>query len=146
MDVVKATLGIFSNATIVLLLLVVLLVISYWIRAPRNLPPGPIGWPLLGCIPNLGLMKHRTGLESHEIFSQFSKRYGDVFSLYMGQRLVVVLNSYAAIKEAFNNPALLGRPQSAILDDVVIARGTIMFVNAYNKYKFKGTVCWPCLI
>lgn len=129
MDVIKATLGIFTNATTVLLLLVFLLVVWYWILAPRNLPPGPIGWPLLGCIPNLGWMKHRTGLESHEIFMQFSKRYGDVVSLYMGQRLVVVLNSYASIKEAFNNPALLGRPQSAILDDVVIARGMIMLVK-----------------
>ncbi len=112
--------------TTALLFLLIFLAALYWIQTPRNLPPGPIGWPFLGCLPNLTWIKITAGLGIHEVFSQYGARYGDVCSLYLGQRLVVVLNSNRAIKEAFQNPGLQDRPQSAVLDDVVIARGKVL--------------------
>ncbi|XP_072019860.1 cytochrome P450 2J4-like [Amphiura filiformis] len=106
-----------------LIALLALFAVLFWIQTPPNLPPGPNGWPFLGCFPNLAWIKFRTGLEIHEVFKQFGDGYGDVCSLYLGRRLVVLLNSNRAIKEAFQNPGLQDRPQSAVLDDVVIARG-----------------------
>lgn len=107
------------------LFLITLSVIIYWLQisiSARNLPPGPTGWPLLGVLPRLAFAK-RNGLPTHELFAQLSARYGRVISMYMGRRLVVVLNSYDSIREAMHNPGLLNRPDSSILDDVIIARG-----------------------
>lgn len=57
-----------------------------------NLPPGPIGFPFLGCIPYLDKTPER-------IFYKWSQKYGPVFQLTIGTDKTVVLNSYEAIEE-----------------------------------------------
>ena len=65
---------------------------------------GPIGFPVVGYlpfldVPNLG-----------RSFQRISKRYGDIFSIMVGTKPMVVLNSYPLIKEAMSKKELSGRP------------------------------------
>ena len=43
-------------------------------------------------------------------FSKLSKKYGDIFSLFVGRTPVVVLNSYDLIKSSFERMEFSGRP------------------------------------
>ena len=43
-------------------------------------------------------------------FKRLGKRYGDVFSIFLGTKPVVILNNYDVIKEAFGKMELSGRP------------------------------------
>nr|XP_042905131.1 uncharacterized protein LOC107448862 [Parasteatoda tepidariorum] len=72
----------------------------------KNLPPGPIGLPIVGYIPFLNK-------DVHLKFTELSKKYGEVFSVRLGSKLVVVLNGTISIKEAFGKWEFLGRPPSS---------------------------------
>ncbi|XP_035699676.1 cytochrome P450 1A1-like [Branchiostoma floridae] len=58
-----------------------------------RMPPGPFFWPIIG---NLFLF----GGQFYLTFIELGKKYGDVFSLKLGMRDVVVLNSLEVIREA----------------------------------------------
>ncbi|XP_033744192.1 cytochrome P450 2C25-like [Pecten maximus] len=60
-----------------------------------NGPPGPTGYPLVGNFP-LFISGNRP-----KLFDQLRRKYGDVFSLQLGSRRMVVINGYEARKEAF---------------------------------------------
>ncbi|KAL8570718.1 hypothetical protein ACOMHN_039153 [Nucella lapillus] len=75
------------------------LCVLWWLstRRPPGLPPGPgPALPLLGHL-------HLLTKDPRPQFCTWRRQYGDVFSLYMGERLVVVLASYSAIHEALVN-------------------------------------------
>ncbi|XP_077442944.1 cytochrome P450 2K1-like [Stigmatopora argus] len=86
-----------GSSLLVLLLLLLLAVYSASGRSdPRSStePPGPRPLPLLGNLLQLNLgAPHRTLLE-------MSKKYGPVFTFYMGPKKVVVLAGYRTVKEA----------------------------------------------
>ncbi|XP_071789120.1 cytochrome P450 2J4-like [Asterias amurensis] len=85
------------------------LFIATWIyRRPRNIPPGPTGWPLLGYLPNLILAG-----DEYKNLTRLAKTYGPVFSMNLGGTLVVVVNSFASIKEALNHPNTAARPPTS---------------------------------
>lgn len=90
----------------VLALLLLKLLLSY-IGVPKNLPPGPSGPPVVGYLPHLGYA-HPVGLQD------IVRKYGPVSSFYLGQKLVLLLSSYEALKEAFVKQAdtFAGRPDS----------------------------------
>ncbi|XP_077990972.1 cytochrome P450 2C20-like [Glandiceps talaboti] len=98
--------------TTVLLFCVTFLIVTY-VRTLRkwNYPPGPLGWPIIGSLGSLGQRPYIT-------FTEMAKAYGDVFSLKLGNRLVVVLNGYDAIREAFvgQGHKFSGRPDLAAQD------------------------------
>ncbi|EDO32562.1 predicted protein [Nematostella vectensis] len=80
------------------------------IRTPRflvsRLPPGPWGFPVIGAA-------FRLGPKSHLDFLEMSRNYGQVFSMYLGSRLVVVLNGMA-LQEALTGKlsrVFAGRPK-----------------------------------
>ncbi|XP_033645879.1 cytochrome P450 2U1-like [Asterias rubens] len=83
----------------VFVFLFVFLLGLYWTRLPKNLPPGPTGWPVIG-----SALALRRGL-SHHVFTHWSKQYGEVFSVRLGGKLVVVLNGLRCIKEALHKQA-----------------------------------------
>ncbi|PVD29097.1 hypothetical protein C0Q70_11694 [Pomacea canaliculata] len=99
-------------------------VLSLWwfsVRRPAGVPPGPwLAVPLLG---HLLLMKK----DSREQFAAWRRQYGDVFSLYLGSRLVVVLNGYKVIKDALvkNADAFSDRPHFFFLDLVTDSKGVL---------------------
>ncbi|RYQ80761.1 hypothetical protein Ahy_Scaffold1g106952 isoform I [Arachis hypogaea] len=74
-------------------------------RALKNLPPGPPYLPLIG---NL----HQLKQPFHRAFYELSRKYGKVFSLWFGSRLVVVVSSQTAAQECFskNDIVLANRP------------------------------------
>ncbi|XP_067675268.1 cytochrome P450 2J4-like [Haliotis asinina] len=83
------------NPTWLLVAVVSILVLWLGTRKPQHLPPGPPTLPLIGNILTLA------GGDVRSIFQKLRKRYGDVFSLYFGNRLVIVFNGYETLKEAF---------------------------------------------
>ncbi|XP_060063661.1 cytochrome P450 2J6-like [Ylistrum balloti] len=65
------------------------------VYVPNNGPPGPRGYPLVGNFP-LFLSGSKT-----KLFEQLRQCYGDVFSLQLGSKRMVVINGYETLKEAF---------------------------------------------
>nr|KYP60203.1 Isoflavone 2'-hydroxylase [Cajanus cajan] len=81
-------------------------------RRPKNLPPGPPPFPLIG---NL----HRLKPPIHRSISALCRTYGDIVSLWFGSRLVVVVSSPSLVQECFgrNDVVLANRPRSASYGD-----------------------------
>ncbi|XP_058468530.1 cytochrome P450 2K4-like [Solea solea] len=108
----RYTMGIFevvfqsslSSVSLLGALLVLLLVyfISTWSFSSEgkgNEPPGPKPLPLLGNLLQLDLDR------PFNTFLELSKKYGPVFTVYLGSNKVVVLAGYKAVKEALVNKA-----------------------------------------
>uniref|UniRef100_A0A452FU57 Cytochrome P450 family 2 subfamily B member 6 n=1 Tax=Capra hircus TaxID=9925 RepID=A0A452FU57_CAPHI len=90
-------------------------------KARGHLPPGPRPLPFLG---NL-LQMDRKGL-----LKSFLRKYGDVFTVYLGPRPVVIICGTEAIREALVDQAEVfsGRAKIAVVDPVVQGHGVI-FAN-----------------
>lgn len=71
---------------------------------PANFPPGPLGLPIVGYLPFLD--SRNVGRS----FRLLSERYGSIFSIMVGTKPLVVLNSYKLIKEALSKAEFSGRP------------------------------------
>ncbi|KAK5850049.1 hypothetical protein PBY51_014334 [Eleginops maclovinus] len=76
-------------------------------RRPKNFPPGPTPLPILGNLLNLSAHDPMRDLE------RLSKSYGNVYSLFLGPKPVVVINGVQALKEAMltKGDDFAGRPQ-----------------------------------
>ncbi|CAK8679361.1 cytochrome P450 2J2-like [Clavelina lepadiformis] len=61
---------------------------------PHNFPPGRKGVPFLGCAPFVGS-------DASRAFFNWSKDYGSIMSVRMGDKTWVVLNDYDSMYEAF---------------------------------------------
>ncbi|KAH7566649.1 hypothetical protein JRO89_XS08G0208800 [Xanthoceras sorbifolium] len=75
----------------------------------KNLPPSPPSIPIIG---NLYLLKP----PMHRTFHKLSQKYGPIFSLRLGSRLVIVVSSSTAVEECFtkNDVILANRPKLLI--------------------------------
>ena len=91
---------------------VVVALVAWLVRRPRNLPPGPTGWPLVGYLPQLVLRG-----DEYRAFTEMAKSCGDVFSLNLCGQLMVVLNSYETVKKALALPTTTDRPPSTFYND-----------------------------
>ncbi|XP_013774212.1 cytochrome P450 2U1-like [Limulus polyphemus] len=82
------------------------LLIVYYLERPKNLAPGPIGFPLVGYLPFLGPQPHVT------LFN-LAKRYGDILSFTVWGKTFIHLNSYSVILDAYleHGDMFAGRPQ-----------------------------------
>ena len=78
----------------------------------QSVPPGPTGWPLFGSALSIVGNKRLPSLDG------FRERYGDVFSIYLGSRLTVVICGYDALKLALVDMAdvFYDRPVSHLHD------------------------------
>ncbi|CAN9499490.1 unnamed protein product [Ophioblennius macclurei] len=94
-------------------------------RRPTNFPPGPPALPVLGNLLNLSLENPLEDLE------RLRKRYGDVYSLYIGPRRAVVVNGLKAVKEAIitKGTDFAGRPQDMLINVVTKSKGVIFLDN-----------------
>ena len=82
------------NVQSVVIFTAVFLATIAWIRRPKNLPPGPPGWPIVGNYFDM----HKGQL--HRVLTGWARQYGGVISIKMGPRIAVVLNDISSVKEA----------------------------------------------
>ena len=89
----------------ILAIILVILIINHF-HGTRNLPPGPFPFPIIGNAHKL------TAASRHVDLMELEKRYGNVFRLYLGSKLVVVASGASAIKEALvtKSAEFAGRP------------------------------------
>uniref|UniRef100_A0A673CBT1 Cytochrome P450 2K1-like n=1 Tax=Sphaeramia orbicularis TaxID=375764 RepID=A0A673CBT1_9TELE len=85
------------GALLVLLLVLFIFSSSFGSEKPRNEPPGPTPLPLIGNLLQIDILC----LLCHLTY----KKYGSVFTIYMGPKKMVVLAGYKTVKEALVNYA-----------------------------------------
>ncbi|XP_044518627.1 cytochrome P450 2C44-like [Gracilinanus agilis] len=85
----------------------------------RRLPPGPIPLPILG---NMLQMDSK---DRFTFFDKMSKKYGPVYTVYVGLQRIVVLHGYEAIKEALIDQGddFLNRAPLPIFEDILKGHG-----------------------
>ncbi|CAI5450784.1 unnamed protein product [Caenorhabditis angaria] len=66
----------------------------YWKR--RNLPPGPTPWPLVG-----NFLQVFNPPPGYVAFKNWTRKYGDVYTFWVGSTPYICINSYEKIKETF---------------------------------------------
>ncbi|XP_006795863.1 cytochrome P450 2J6-like [Neolamprologus brichardi] len=91
-------------------------------KRPKNFPPGPPVFPILGTIFQLSL---ENPLKD---FERLRKSYGDVYSIFIGRKPAVVINGLKAVKEAMVTKAadFAGRPQDLFINDITNRKGVVM--------------------
>ncbi|XP_005732871.1 cytochrome P450 2K1-like [Pundamilia nyererei] len=82
------------GTVIVLLLIYLISSSSFSTQKHGKEPPGPRPLPLLGNLLQLDLKK------PYNTLLELSKKYGSVFTVYLGTKKVVVLSGYKTVKEA----------------------------------------------
>ncbi|XP_029284837.1 cytochrome P450 2J2-like [Cottoperca gobio] len=133
MDSIVSEFGSFVNWDVRSLLLftaVFILTADYFKnRQPGSFPPGPRALPIVG---NIFTVDYK---RTHESMTQLAERYGDVYSLRMGQAWVVVLNKFEVLKEALvNQKDILGdRPHLPLVQD--ITHGLGLLFSSGNTWK-----------
>ncbi|XP_046585104.1 cytochrome P450 2U1-like [Haliotis rubra] len=104
------------SPTTVLLCVAVLVLLWLLTRRPSGLPPGP---PLLPFVGNVLSM----GSDPRITFKRLRQQYGDIFSVYLFNKPLIVLNGYSTLREAIvkNADVFSERPHTTLND--FIARG-----------------------
>ncbi|CAG7733333.1 unnamed protein product, partial [Allacma fusca] len=87
------------------LVLLVASLIGIWAcleKRVKNFPPGPVGFPVVGHLPQLGKNPHRT-------LAQWKKIYGPIIGVWFGSYRTVAINDSKLIKEALSLNVFSGR-------------------------------------
>ncbi|XP_059443061.1 cytochrome P450 81Q32-like [Corylus avellana] len=96
---------IYSSLSLLVVAVAFKLIVHLQTRTPKHLPPSPPSLPILGHL-------HLAKRPLHRTFHSLSKKYGKIFSLRFGSRLVVIVSSPQAVDECFtkNDVVLANRP------------------------------------
>ncbi|XP_066535009.1 cytochrome P450 2U1 [Hoplias malabaricus] len=124
--------------------LLVFFLLRHYSRARRflNIPPGPTPLPIVGNFGSLlvppfvlKLFGHRADLEKNRGntlspqvgLMQLSKLYGNVYSIFVGSQLIVVLTGYDVIRDAMSNYAEVfsDRPDIPIVSIITKRKGIV---------------------
>lgn len=99
--------------TLGLMLILYYIVTCYQKRhAFANIPPGPKPWPVVGnfggfLVPSVIRRKFgpkpRSAKNAASVLTELAKVYGNVYSIYVGSQLVVILNGYKVVRDALSN-------------------------------------------
>jgi len=113
--------------TILILMICISLFLYQGSRKLATLPPGLPRYPFIGSGPHLAP-------NLHVVISQMRKKYGKVFSLYLGNDPFVIVSDFELYKEAMSKDELLYRPKLGANDDFMFPdehgeRRGIMFAN-----------------
>ncbi|KAF7634323.1 hypothetical protein Mgra_00006289 [Meloidogyne graminicola] len=80
-----------------LILIIIILIIFYnfyWKR--RNLPDGPIPLPIIGNVIEISKADRR-----YKCFEDWTKKYGPVYTIWVGEQPIVIVTDYELIKSTF---------------------------------------------
>ncbi|XP_029456170.1 cytochrome P450 2G1-like isoform X3 [Rhinatrema bivittatum] len=118
----------------ILTALVLLLFLSSWKR--KNLPPGPVPWPLIG---NLHQMDKSA---PYKTLMELGEKYGGVFTIYFGPLPVVVLYGYDTLKDALIGQAedFSGRAILPVLERIAHKEGLALSNVLHWKEQRKFTL------
>lgn len=110
-----------------------------WLRRQRacGIPPGPAPWPLVGNIGHLlvprflrlqfwlGQGGQTDTVGSHVHLAKLAGVYGNVFSLFIGHHLVVVLSDFHSVREALVQQAEVfsDRPRMPLISIMTKEKG-----------------------
>ncbi|CAB1344809.1 unnamed protein product, partial [Coregonus sp. 'balchen'] len=110
------------GSVVLLWLFILLLFFFIRVRRPKNFPPGPRPLPILGNLLQLDPVNPLKDLE------RLKRRYGNVFSLYIGSRPAVALNGLEVVREALVTHAAeyAGRPTHLLISHVFEGKGIVM--------------------
>nr|KAG5687492.1 hypothetical protein BaRGS_017084 [Batillaria attramentaria] len=131
--------SVFDSTALLLTGVVLLLSLLLWLypRRSSHLPPAPgFALPLLGHL-------HLMGKDPRATFRKWRRQYGDIFSLYMGQQLTVVLNGHKIIKEALvkRGDVFSDRPDfDRLTDNVSREKGVLVASGAEWKTVRKACI------
>ncbi|XP_070616592.1 LOW QUALITY PROTEIN: cytochrome P450 2J2-like [Erythrolamprus reginae] len=120
------------------LIVLSLLFLCFWkSQRPKGFPPGPWRLPLLG---NLFYFSKRFPLKEMD---QLAKKYGPVFSLYLGRTPVVLTHGFPSAKEVLMIKGIefAGRPSFAIVDLLTRKKGllTVTYGEVWKEQRrFSG--------
>ncbi|XP_028305279.1 cytochrome P450 2F2-like isoform X2 [Gouania willdenowi] len=91
-------------------------------KRPKNFPPGPPTFPILGNLLSLSLENPLGD------FERLRKSYGNVYSLYLGLNPAIIINGLNAIKEAIVTKGhdFAGRPQDLFVNHITESKGVIL--------------------
>lgn len=92
-----------------LILLVLVLVAYLDTRKPKNFPPGPSWFPLIGCAWQLRKLHRRTG-NFAKASQELAAMYGPLVGLRIGRERAVLVYGLQAIEEMYTRDELNGRP------------------------------------
>uniref|UniRef100_A0A8C3MCY4 Uncharacterized protein n=1 Tax=Geospiza parvula TaxID=87175 RepID=A0A8C3MCY4_GEOPR len=115
--------------SIFIALVVCLLILQFlklqWMRT--QLPPGPVPLPIIG---NLWLLDFKL---RRETLSELTNIYGNIYTLWMGQTPLVVLNGYKAVKDGIvtHSEEVSGRPLTPFYRDMMGEKG-IFLTNGHT--------------
>lgn len=99
-------------ATVLIFLGTLGLLLSVWRQRPHGLPPGPPRIPIIG---STALF---SSSDPAQVLVQLRRRYGDIFSLYVGNKMLIFLNGYHNFREAFiTNPDLFTNKASTFITE-----------------------------
>ncbi|OBS74422.1 hypothetical protein A6R68_15042, partial [Neotoma lepida] len=133
--------GLHLGAAGAALLLCGLVVLMSWVwllqQRARGIPPGPAPQPLVGNIGHLlvpHFLRRKFGpggqtdtLPCHVHLTKLASVYGNVFSLFIGHRLVVVLNDFRSVREALVQQAEVfsDRPRMPLISIMTKEKGIV---------------------
>uniref|UniRef100_UPI0037E7D684 cytochrome P450 2J6-like n=1 Tax=Semicossyphus pulcher TaxID=241346 RepID=UPI0037E7D684 len=131
MDFIFSVIGTYLDWDVksLLIFIAVFILTADYIKNRRlaSFPPGPWAFPIVG---NMFSVDHN---RTHESMTQLAGKYGDVYSLQMGQEWMVVLNGFEVLKEALVNQGdgLADRPPQPLIMDLNDGLGVI-FSNGHS--------------
>jgi len=90
---------------------VLLTLAFFWLKGPKGIPPGPLlPLPLLRILPTSICF----GLEDLEAIEAVRKKYGNNFSLHMGNRRVIFISNYEDVMGTFARE-FASRPMESLI-------------------------------
>ncbi|XP_059428369.1 cytochrome P450 81Q32-like [Corylus avellana] len=119
---------IYSSLSLLVVAVAFKLIIHLQTTTPKHLPPSPPSLPILGHL-------HLAKKPIHRTFHSLSQKYGQIFSLRFGSRLVVIVSSPSAVEDCFtkNDIVLANRPPS-LMAKIVGYNQTTVVASPYGDH------------
>ena len=83
----------------------------YWnfYRSYFKLPPGPVGYPLIGSLPNLYL-------NTEKYLNYVAAYYGDISSVFVGYNNLIIISNSSLMRQIWTNKNFIHRPFKSVKD------------------------------